>query len=222
MSSRDWQEKKKKHTREKVLQAARKVFCSHPYATATTRMIAKEAKVDHPLIHYHFGSKEELFQVMALEMLQDFMQALSGWFAGMEKMNSVSGFELFIERILDYTISNPEVMQLFLINMAQERVSVEIPGFDYLQAFADQAQKLMKGLFPNLGSYEEFDKFIISFANIVISFVGGKVTQSKVIGLDPESLQYRQWVKETLLVIYSPLVEKIAREDHKLKKSKTD
>ena len=48
--------------KEKILRAAKKVFSLHPYASATMRMIAREARIDHPLIIYYFSTKAVLLK----------------------------------------------------------------------------------------------------------------------------------------------------------------
>jgi len=53
------------NARERILKAAREVFAEYSFKTASTRMIAKRAGVEHPMIHYYFGSKEKLFYEMA-------------------------------------------------------------------------------------------------------------------------------------------------------------
>lgn len=47
-------------TREKILEAAEKLFAEVGYDAATTREIAEMSGVTKALIHYHFKSKEEL------------------------------------------------------------------------------------------------------------------------------------------------------------------
>ena len=50
--------------KEKILRAAKKVFCHYPYSTASMRMIANEARVDHPLIIYYYSTKAVLFETV--------------------------------------------------------------------------------------------------------------------------------------------------------------
>lgn len=47
--------------REQILEAARGQFAAHGYPDATIRRIAEAAGVDSKLVHYYFGTKEELF-----------------------------------------------------------------------------------------------------------------------------------------------------------------
>src|SRR5687768_9204918 len=53
--------RKKRDPREAILAATEKLLCKDGHAKTTTRRIAETAKVNQALIHYYFGSVEELF-----------------------------------------------------------------------------------------------------------------------------------------------------------------
>lgn len=52
----------RRDVRSDIMDAAERVFATLGFAGATTRAIADEAKVNLGLIHYHFSSKEALFE----------------------------------------------------------------------------------------------------------------------------------------------------------------
>ena len=51
-------------TRTKLLDAAEKVFSELGFEGASVRMINAQAKVDSGAIHYHFGTKQDLFRAV--------------------------------------------------------------------------------------------------------------------------------------------------------------
>lgn len=53
--------------REQILDAARREFGEHGYQAATVRKIGQAAGVDPKLVHYYFGTKEELFTATIAE-----------------------------------------------------------------------------------------------------------------------------------------------------------
>lgn len=53
--------------RERILDAARREFGEHGYQGATVRRIGSAAGVDPKLVHYYFGTKEELFSTSIAE-----------------------------------------------------------------------------------------------------------------------------------------------------------
>ena len=52
---------KKENTKDAIVNAAGKLFAEHGFEAVSTRMIAKEAGINLRSIHYHFGSKENLY-----------------------------------------------------------------------------------------------------------------------------------------------------------------
>ncbi len=52
----------RRDVRSDIMDAAERVFATLGFAGATTRAIADEARVNLGLIHYHFNSKEALFE----------------------------------------------------------------------------------------------------------------------------------------------------------------
>ena len=51
-------------TRTKLLDAAEKIFAEFGFEGASVRMINAEAQVDSGAIHYHFGTKQNLFRAV--------------------------------------------------------------------------------------------------------------------------------------------------------------
>ncbi|WP_407561901.1 TetR/AcrR family transcriptional regulator [Streptomyces sp. 184] len=56
----------RRHTQDRILAAARKLFAEHGYDRTTIRGIAAEAKTDPGLVMRYFGSKERLFARVAV------------------------------------------------------------------------------------------------------------------------------------------------------------
>ncbi len=56
----------RRDTEQAFLDAAERLLITHGYAEITTRKLAEEARANHGLVHYYFGSMEELF-VQVLE-----------------------------------------------------------------------------------------------------------------------------------------------------------
>lgn len=66
--------------KEEILNAAEKEFILHGYAGARTVAIAKRAGVGHPLLHYHFKTKKDLFKYVVLRKIDLLRQSvLMSW-----------------------------------------------------------------------------------------------------------------------------------------------
>lgn len=194
-------------TRERILQGARRVFSLHPYRAATTRMIAQAADIEHPLIHYHFGSKEALFEAVAEQMYEEFSQAHFACFQDLRYMPPRKGLSLYLDRLLDYCMKNPEPLQLVFLNMGHIGRLEEIPGYRYTRMHMDRVRRTFEERIKLRGSGPAIERFIHSFHTLVIALIGAKSCQAQVLGLDPEGRQYRDWVKTSLLEIFLPSLE---------------
>ena len=64
------------NTETKIKAAARSVFHKKGFAGTRTRDIAKEANLNLALLNYYFKSKQKLFELIMLETLKEFNQAM--------------------------------------------------------------------------------------------------------------------------------------------------
>jgi len=79
-------------------------------------MIASQAGVEHPMIHYYFGSKEKLFYEMAEAIYDETIPVQESWYDGLDTMSFKDGFSLFIDRMLDYTMDKPDALRIAAVN----------------------------------------------------------------------------------------------------------
>lgn len=61
-------------TRAAVLAAAERLFAERGFANTSLRDISSASGVSHPLIHHHFGSKEELYQAVKRRLVESYAQ----------------------------------------------------------------------------------------------------------------------------------------------------
>ena len=205
--------RKDDNARKRILKAARQTFSLHSFRAATTRMIAKEAGVDHPLIHYHFGSKEMLFEAIAAEMYEEFSQAHLSCFDEIRFLPPQEGFPIYLDRLLDYCLKNPEQLQLIMLNMTHIGRLEEIPGYQYILMHMEKVRKTLSENIKLRGPEAEIKRFIHCFHILMISFIGSKTCQAQFLKMDSESDAYRQWLKDSLLVLFLPLLEELIFPD---------
>lgn len=67
------------NTEQKILDAAKKIFEVAGYAGARMQQIADEAGISKASLHYYFRSKENLFERIFHETMDEFMKVLSTW-----------------------------------------------------------------------------------------------------------------------------------------------
>lgn len=196
-------------TREKILAAARKVFSGHPYKAASMRMIGQTGGFDHPLIHYYFPTKASLFEAVAAEIAREICLNNERWFDGLERLKPRDGLALYIDRFLDYNFKRPEGFKIISLNAPQFDKLSEIPGYQHIIEVLAHTRRTFAEKVPARSTDPDLGRFINSFNALVIFYLGSASCQAETLGIDPASNEYRIWVKETLIYVFLPLLEKL-------------
>ena len=193
--------------RQKILEAARTVFSRYPYHAASIRMIAREGGFDHPLIHYYFPTKADLFEEVARVMFEEFKETRDWLAQDLEKIDPMEITPVFIGRALQRAFSNLDTLGVLTQNMAQTANILEIPGYHYIPEVFGMVRKSFVEKFPAWISEEDADRLIYSFTSLLFMYVG-TTCQAQVMKMDFDSQEYRDWVEETLVSMFRPHVEK--------------
>jgi len=197
------------NVRERVLRAAREIFTVYPFKAASTRMIAKQAGVEHPMIHYYFGSKENLFYAMAESLYNETLPILESWYDGLDKMPMHESFSLFIDRMLDYTMATPDALRIAALNAVNIGNIEEIPGYRFIIMSMASMRRIMEEKLALKGSNREIEMFIYCFYSLMISLIGARSCQAQILNMDPLEKKYRLWVKDAAMTLFYPWFKKI-------------
>ena len=125
--------------REALLDAAERLLVADGYAAVTTRRVAEEAGLNHGLIHYYFGSMEELFvQVLERfttslierqqEMYAQDIPFLQKWRAAMDYLDqdAASGYQKLWLELQAMAWNRPELRErVARVNAAWREVLTE-------------------------------------------------------------------------------------------------
>jgi AcrR family transcriptional regulator len=101
------------NTETKIKAAARSVFHKKGFAGTRTRDIAKEANLNLALLNYYFKSKQKLFELIMLETLKEFNQAM-GEVLNNEITTLEKKIHLISEKYIDLIMAEPE-MPIFIM-----------------------------------------------------------------------------------------------------------
>lgn len=197
------------NVRERILKASREIFGRYSFKAASTRMVAKQAGVEHPMIHYYFGSKEKLFETMAADMYAGFVGSMETWLVGLERMSPHKGLALFIDRMLDYTLANPDALQIIALNMVHIGGIEEIPGYRYITLHMAKTKRLLEHGLPLRGTSREIEMFIYCFYSQMITLIGARSMHAQLLNMDPDGADYRAWVKEASLTLFLPWLKRL-------------
>jgi len=197
------------NVRERILKAARDVFTVYPFKEAGTRMIAKQAGVEHPMIHYYFGSKENLFYAMAEDLYHETLSVQEAWLDGMENMSLKEGFELFLDRMLDYTMQKPDALRIAALNVVNIGNLEEIPGYRFIIMSMASMRRIIEEKLSLKGPNREIEMFIYCFYSLMISLIGARSCQAQILNMNPLEEKYRTWVKDASMTLFYPWFKKI-------------
>jgi len=128
--------------REKILDAARRVFARKGLA-ATMADIATEAAISHGLAYHYFTSKEVLFQALVEQILQERRAALQRF----REIPLPPGerLEFLVTRLIENRRDHPEVAQLHEQVQSAEATPPDLreQAREVNQAFADLLRQLI-------------------------------------------------------------------------------
>jgi len=97
-------------TRENILQAADELFGENGFDAASTRLIAERCGVNKALIHYHFSSKQKLFEAVLDRYYDRLQTALAPLLA--EEGSASDRMLLVIDGYMDFLADNTSFCRL--------------------------------------------------------------------------------------------------------------
>ena len=197
----------KEPKKEKILKAAKKIFCHYPYSTASMRMIANEARVDHPLIIYYFSTKAVLFETVLKDLIEQHRQAMPGWFLGIREMGLIDGVSTYLDRALGFHFEHPEMFRIILLNMTQSvKKGGMVPGYQLIQdIFNMWANELGRRPRFNIKPKQTLS-FLRCISLLMINLIGAREYHAEIQGMDPKSDEYLRWVKKQIMFIVVPVL----------------
>lgn len=95
--------------RERVLRAALEVFADVGYDAAGTTEVARRAGVTQPLVHYHFATKELLWQAAVAELFARLAELGDAGAASLRDLDPVSRLKVMLRRYVQFSAAHPEV-----------------------------------------------------------------------------------------------------------------
>jgi AcrR family transcriptional regulator len=205
--------KKGELTRKRILHAARSVFSKHPYHAASVRMVGKEGGFDHPIIHYYFPKKVGLFRAVIDDLLEEYSGFGSTWYKDLSTMSPRKGLSLFIDRLFEFHYNTPEMFRTIIQNTAHVDDFEQFPAARQYSDFHDSFEQTFIEQIPHTASNKEISRFVFSFTVMITNYLGASSTYAKFMSMDADSMEYKAWVKETLMFIFLPRLEKIIFSD---------
>jgi len=195
-------------TRETILAAARRVFSVHPFHAASIRMVAAEGGFYHGLIRYHFPSKADIFRAVVEDACADLREKNAGWLGEIRGLGPAEGLGHFLERFMEYARRRPEVLGIIVQNLAQDDLEA-LPGHGFLTGFLADTRRDFEAVFAGLFLPGDTGRFLDSLNALILHYLGAGSLQARLLGMDPGGPEYLAWVRETLIFVFQPALERM-------------
>jgi TetR/AcrR family transcriptional regulator len=98
-------------TRTAIIDAAERLIAENGFAATSMRDISNASGVSHPLIHHHFGSKEELYAAVKRRMVEGYAKQFP---RAARAVNRPLGVRAEMRRLLAFLGANPMLLRLCL------------------------------------------------------------------------------------------------------------
>jgi TetR/AcrR family transcriptional regulator len=96
-------------TRNTVLCAAEQLFAEQGFAATSMRDISHHSGVSHPLIHHHFGSKNDLYAAVKRRLVEDYARRFPN---AAKAANRPLNVRAEMRRLMKYIGGNPMMLRL--------------------------------------------------------------------------------------------------------------
>ncbi len=132
--------------RERVLHAALECFGAFGFEGTSTRAVAERAGLSHPLLLYHFESKDRLWQCTMEDVLGRYQSALYARLGTVDVTDAVAGLRAFIENFVEFSARTPQLHRIMTQESTQgsERINWLIDAH-LLDSFSQVCELIRRG-----------------------------------------------------------------------------
>jgi AcrR family transcriptional regulator len=96
-------------TRERIFQAALKIFAIHGFEGARMDKIAAEVGINKASLYFHFKSKEEIFRELFYDIIQKYTDKMNAIVGGYKDLPCKERLKAIYKEYLEYNLDNLEM-----------------------------------------------------------------------------------------------------------------
>lgn len=186
--------------RDRILRAATQLFSQQGYARTTTRQVARDAAVSLATIAQHFRDKEGLYSAVvaalrSLEVAEITRLRHEGRKQGYRPLSYVERFRVIFPQWVAFHFDHPEICRIELHRLVDCEPSA---GQILLPANQDSIRQFTE-LVGQPRSVEDLRRVFLVANDLILTFVGGAQYHALVLGLDPNSPEYRDVAVATVV-----------------------
>lgn len=185
----------------RILASARRIFGEYGYNNATTRMIAKDVKIDISTLYYHWGEKQDLYEAVLAEVGDEIQEKLKEIERNVSGQSLARRLEIALDMMCDYLFSHPEVPNLILFgyfNKTRHGVTLDIKMSEHVANIAVAMELATDKKQISIQAQAR----ILAVWNTVLNFISGENLFRPMLDTDHDN--YIQVVKDTLKFILVP------------------
>lgn len=185
----------------RILASARRIFGEYGYNDATTRMIAKDVKIDISTLYYHWGEKQDLYEAVLADVGDEIFEKLKEIERNVGGQSLAGRLEIALDMMCDYLFSHPEVSNLILFgyfNKTRHGVTLDIKMSEHIANIAVAMDLATDKKQISIQAQAR----ILAVWNTVLNFISGENFFRPMLDTNHEN--YIQVVKDTLKFILVP------------------
>jgi AcrR family transcriptional regulator len=195
-------------THDAILSAADELFGDRGYDATSVRDIAAQSGVNKALIHYHFGSKDELFEAVLDRYYDQLASEIGGALSKSEDLDE--GFARLIDAYVDFLAQHSGFCRIVQREAAGGRHMERVVARSL--AVFERGLELAKSRYPATRQGDlAAEQLLISFYGMIVSYVSYAPLLEKLLGSDPLSAQNlarrKRHLRRMLSLVTSALAE---------------
>lgn len=205
-------------TRERILETADILFAEVGYDAATTREIAERSGVNKALIHYHFGSKEALLEIILERYYRQLTEVLGD--AIQNGGNFHERTRRLIDAYTDFLDEHRNFTRTVLREASGGRHVERVRGF--MVPIFRMGTDFVHEEFPHTRSGDlAAEQLLVSFYGMIISYFTYRDVLGFLTGRDPMSKKELERRKKHLYRMLDIVEEALEADERRAKGAKS-
>src|SRR5712692_7478449 len=187
-------------TKKEILEAALQAFARDGFDSASLPKIAEIAKIAHPLIHYYFGSKDNLWRETVEYAFGGLVAEATAVEAASRGLSPLHRLRVMVQAFAQFAARYPDHLGLIMAEMRSDSERLAWLRKNYLNAFLGRLARALK----DAQEQNEIKKIPVDHLSFILI---GSIVLYFSINLDPpknvksEELadRHAKWVLEVIL-----------------------
>lgn len=182
-------------TRDKILQAATKIFAERGLGGGRINLISRAARSNDRMIYYYFGSKERLFVEVLEKVYRDMWEAESA--LALDLADPVAALARVVNFTMDHYLSHPEMLTILnnenlhegkYVSRSKRLKTLSSPALDLMSRICRAGVE--KGLFRD--DVKPLELYL-SILALNYFYISNRHTLSAFLGIDLLGDNLRTW-----------------------------